>query len=73
MKKTLELRNLLSGVKKETNIPSDIEEVFNIWKELNKKVSDSGISELDSFYAGYILSNPIVREDYKNVNKTINK
>lgn len=73
MKKTLELRSLLTGVKKEINIPSDIEEAFNIWKELNKKVSDSGIDELDSFYAGYILSNPIVREDYKNVNKTINK
>lgn len=71
--KTLEPRSLLNGVKKEINIPSDIEEVFNIWKELNKKVSDSGTFELDSFYAGYILSNPIVREDYKNVNKTINK
>lgn len=71
--KTLELRSLLNGVKKEISIPSDIVEVFNIWKGLNKKVSDSETSELDSFYAGYILSNPIVREDYKNANKTINK
>lgn len=63
--KTIELRSLLSGTNKEIDIPDEIQETFNIWlKKRNNKVEP-----LEIFYAGYILANPIVREQYRNSNK----
>lgn len=63
--KTIELRSLLDGTNKEIDIPKDIEKAFDIWLEVRKKKSDiSRLKLLEIFYAGYVLSNPIVREKY---------
>lgn len=60
--KTIELRSLLTNKPKEIKIPSEIENIFNIWK---KKINNENAEPLQVFYAGYILSNPIVRDLYK--------
>ena len=68
--KTVELRSLVSGTDKVIPIPKEIEEAYNIWKtkdvayRLKHNVKES-TSPLEIFYAGYILSNPTVRELYK--------
>jgi len=63
--KTIELRSLLDGTNKEIDIPKDIEKAFDIWLKVKKKKSDiSKLKLLEIFYAGYVLSNPIVREKY---------
>lgn len=66
--KTLELRALLNGQEKEIEIPTELIKVFNIWKEKRK---DSVLDPIEIFYAGYILSNPVVREQYRK-SKEIN-
>lgn len=63
--KTIELRSIVNGTNKEIDIPGDIQEIFNIW--LKKRNHD--VEPLEIFYAGYILANPIVREQYKNMDK----
>lgn len=63
--KTIELRSLLNKSDMEIEIPTPIEEVFNIWKSQRK----DKIEPLEIFYAGYILANPVIREKYKNLNK----
>lgn len=64
---TCELRRLLKNEVVPVTIPKDIEKVFNVWKEKFNTVSDNGISELDVFYAGYILANPVLREQYLGI------
>lgn len=66
--KTLELRALLNDQEKEIEIPIELIKVFNIWKEKRK---DSVLDPIEIFYAGYILSNPVVREQYRK-SKEIN-
>lgn len=66
--KTLEPRSLLTEVKKEITIPTEIENIFNNWYKRIKK-SENKIELLEIFYAGYILSNPVVREQYKEAEK----
>ena len=66
--KTLELRALLNDQEKEIEIPTELIKVFNIWKEKRK---DSVLDPIEIFYAGYILSNPVVREQYRK-SKEIN-
>lgn len=66
--KTTEPRSLLTEVKKEITIPTEIENIFNNWYKRIKK-SENKIELLEIFYAGYILSNPVVREQYKEVEK----
>lgn len=66
--KTLELRALLNDQEKEIEIPTELIKVFNIWKE---KRRDSVLDPIEIFYAGYILSNPVVREQYRK-SKEIN-
>lgn len=66
--KTLELRALLNDQEKEIDIPIELIKVFNIWKEKRK---DSVLDPIEIFYAGYILSNPVVREQYRK-SKEIN-
>ena len=66
--KTLEPRSLLTEVKKEITIPTEIENIFNNWYKRIEKLENK-IELLEIFYAGYILSNPVVREQYKEVEK----
>ena len=63
--RTIELRSLLNETNKEITINPEIEKAFNIWRDKMKKVDGfEEIKLLQSFYAGYILANPIVREQY---------
>ena len=66
--KTTEPRSLLTEVKKEITIPTEIENIFNNWYKRIKK-SENKIELLEIFYAGYILSNPVVRDQYKEAEK----
>lgn len=59
--RTIKPHSLLTGANKEITINSEIERVFNIWKD--KRKGDE-LKPLEIFYAGYILANPIVREQY---------
>lgn len=58
--KTLDVRKLIEGKAVEILIPEKITEIYSIWKsKLNRNPEP-----LEIFYAGYILSNPMVREKY---------
>lgn len=69
--KTLELRKLIKDKTQLIPIPASIEEVFNVWlkKRQEKEPNIAKINMLEIFYAGYILSNPIVREQYKQLSE----
>lgn len=62
MTKTIELRSLLNGPKKQIAISSEIEKAFEDWKE---KRAGENLEPLEIFYAGYILANPMVRDLFK--------
>jgi hypothetical protein len=65
--KTIELRSLLTEKEKQIEIPEDIEKAFDLWLEKRKKKTDvSKVKLLEIFYAGYVLSNTILREQYRN-------
>ena len=68
--KTFEVRSLLTEHKREIPIPSDILKLFRIWK--SKVGTEEVIQPEMVFYAGYILSNPIVKEQYFNSVKELN-
>ena len=65
MTKTVELRSLLNGSKKQIVIPKDFEKLLKTWEELRKESYNKSIEPLEIFYAGYILANPMVREKFK--------
>ena len=67
--KTLELRSLLTGKEKVIDIPVEIQNAFEIWK---RKRKGDVLDPLEIFYAGYIMSNPMVRDEYKKSEKVIN-
>ena len=56
------IQDLIKGKQTPIHIPYDIEESFEIWKE---KINKKEIEPLEIFYAGYVLSNPIIREELK--------
>lgn len=66
--KTVELRSLLDGTNKEIDIPVEIAQAYSNWKEKRTDVVDP----LEIFYAGYIMSNPVVRMKYRDARLTIN-
>lgn len=68
--KTLELRSLLQGKEKIIDIPVEVMRAYNEWKQKRK---DAIIKPEEIFYAGYIMSNPIVRQQYQQDKKVINK
>ncbi len=62
---TCELRRLLKDEVVPVTIPKDIEKVFDVWLEKRKdKNETSKIELLEIFYAGYVLANPVLREQY---------
>lgn len=68
--KTIELRSLLQEKEKIIDIPVEIIQAYNNWK---RKRKDDVIQPEEIFYAGYIMSNPIVRQQYQQDKKVINK
>jgi len=65
---TCELRRLLKDEVVPVTIPKDIEKVFDVWLEKRKdKNETSKIELLEIFYAGYVLANPVLREQYLGI------
>lgn len=54
-----DVRKLINGEKRKITFPEAIQSVFLEFKKL-----DENLTEQDLFYAGYILSNPVVREQF---------
>ena len=61
--KTFEIRSLLQGKEKIIDIPVEIVQAYKNWRA--KRNNDYVISPEEVFYAGYIMSNPIVRQQYQ--------
>ena len=55
-----EIRSLISGKKKKIKIS---EEIIILIKAFEEKAQEVNLSKEDYFYAGYVLSNPIIREN----------
>lgn len=72
--KTPELRRLLENEILKIEIPENIETFFKAYCIKRTDVDIKSIEPLEFFYAGYILSNPIVREEFlKEYNLIIGK
>ena len=63
--KVVEVRSLLSEKPREVEVDSCLTDVFKSWREkfISKMSREPAL--IDVFYAGYILSNPNVREMFK--------
>ncbi len=63
--KTIDIRTLInkSDVKRTILIPQNIKNIFDIWKKRISDVNPNKLNELEIFYAGYLLSNPMLREE----------
>ena len=57
-----ELRSVINGKPKKTQATNEMVSCFEEFKKLMSKHTNEGISDFEFFYAGYILANPIVRE-----------
>lgn len=66
--RTIHPSNLINKKTITIEIPSEIIQTFNTWKKL-KTSENKKLKEEEIFYAGYILSNPIIRDEYKKLNK----
>ena len=66
---TIEVRSLLTNKNIDIQIPQDIVELFKIWKNLRQESYNKSIEPEEIFYAGYILSNPMVKEQYRKFKK----
>ena len=69
--KTVEPRSLITEMKRNIVIPAEVEKAFKNWFKRIKKVKrkNEQVEPLEIFYAGYILSNPVVRDQYKEAEK----
>ena len=71
--KVTDPRRLLSGEKREIEANGSVRTVFKVWVKLMKDVG-MDIDEFDpvlftAFYTGYVLANPILREQYQKIYK----
>lgn len=62
---TIEPRSLLSDSISMIDITPDMIEIFNFWKKKFEEKTNKNPEYIDYMYAGYILANPIVREQFK--------
>lgn len=62
---TIELRSLVTGENKKIVIPKDFEKLLKTWEKLRTESYNKSIEPLEIFYAGYILANPMVRDQYR--------
>ena len=67
--KTIEPRSLLTDLPLMIDISSDLINVFMIWKNKFEEKTGRVPNNMDYMYAGYILSNPVVRDQYKEAEK----
>lgn len=71
--RTVEPRSLLEEFPMMIEINPELVEVFIAWKKKFEEKSGGKVpNNIDYMYAGYILANPIVREQFKKENKPIN-
>ena len=70
--KTPEPISLLTDLPLMIDINPDLINVFTIWKKKFEEKTGRVPNNIDYMYAGYVLSNPIVREQYKESEKVIN-
>lgn len=63
--KTIDVRTLInkSDIKRTILIPQNIKNIFDIWKKRINDVKPNELNELEIFYAGYLLANPMLREE----------
>ncbi len=67
MPKTIEPRSLLQNEVKPIDINEEIIISFFQWKTLfEEKIGHKG-DELDAFFAGWVISNPMVRDQFKKL------
>ena len=57
-----ELRSVINGKPKKIQATNEMVSCFEEFKKLMSKHTNEGISDFEFFHAGYILANPIVRE-----------
>lgn len=59
-----DVRSLIKGSVKKQAVSPELYHIYTIWE---KKMKEQGeeISNVDAFFAGYVLANPIVREELK--------
>lgn len=67
--RTLEVRKLIEGTKVEIEISTPIKHLMNEWVKRFEELSGRKPTFEDYFYAGYIISNPIVADNLKDLNK----
>lgn len=63
--KTVEVRSLLSDKTREVKVEEQFQNAFKTWYELFIKRTNKEPTLLDVFYAGYVLSNPNVRDLFR--------
>ena len=59
--KVYDIRSLINGNPRKINVSPEMKLCFDAWK---KSMQGKEVTELDIFYAGYILANPTVREQF---------
>ena len=67
--KTFELRSLFKAETKAIDPPQKIKSLLKIWKKLFSDRVGREPNELDCFYAGYVLANPILAEKFKELSE----
>ena len=67
--KTIEVRSLTNENLREIRIEEPINKSFKTWYDLFVKRTHKEPTLIDVFYAGYILSNPNVRDLFRIFNK----
>lgn len=66
---TVEIRSLLNENLRKVKIQEPLLKTFKTWYELFVKRTNREPTLIDVFYAGYILSNPNVRDLFRIFNK----
>lgn len=64
--KTVEVRTLLNNPR-EIEITDKMISLFNSWMTKFQEKTGRNPSQIDIFYAGYIMANPIVAEQFKAI------
>lgn len=67
--KTVEPRSLLTDFPLTVNVSPDLLEIFILWKKNFEEKTGRVPNNVDYMYAGYILANPSVRDQYKDIDQ----
>lgn len=62
---TVEVRSLLNEDIREIKVEESMTSIFRTWYELFVKKTNREPTLMDVFYAGYVLSNPNVRNNFR--------